>query len=143
MNEIPMLDGNDKDLIKKLEFELDAIDGSTSWDNSRERPYNGQPWTDSGQRGAQEVKGITMRDLCDCLVQGFLASSDPDQKLQDKTFALSKNEEWYKKGDWRYNDLYKIDLDKVDPRAVIQNFSCFVEKYMGIFPNFFISSSDD
>jgi hypothetical protein len=28
----------------------------------RNRPYNGQPLTDTGDRGKHEVKGITMRD---------------------------------------------------------------------------------
>lgn len=33
------------------------------------------------------------------------------------------------------NDLYGWDWNQLDPMAVFQNFSCEVERIMGIFPN--------
>ena len=32
-------------------------------------------------------------------------------------------------------DLYGWDLNEIDPIAVFQNFSCEIERLMGIFPN--------
>jgi hypothetical protein len=94
-------------------------DGNVGMDPNR--PYNGQPWTDEGERGKQEVFGITMRDLCDCMVVGFLMSTENLQGLAESGTAT-------------YNDLYN-DED-IDPRAVIQNTTCEVEKRMGIFTNY-------
>lgn len=95
----------------------------------RDRPYNGQPHTDTGQRGATELKGITFRDLRDCYIRAwFLASGDIN--------PVQYNEA--KKGENAVlceNDLYGWSLDKLDPIAVFQNFSCEIERLMGIYPN--------
>lgn len=40
----------------------------------RDRPYSGQRHTCLGQRGQQEVSGVTMRDIYDCFVRGFILS---------------------------------------------------------------------
>ena len=101
--------------------------------NDRNRPYNGQLHTDFGEREKTLVKGLTMRDISDCIAQGFLAASH-DSSLQDKTSAMCPEEKWYHKNNWEYNDLYKIKMD-IDPMAVIQNALCYIEAYMGIFPN--------
>jgi len=78
-----------------------------------------------------------MRDMADCIVQGFLsASGDPD--LQKKVFEKDKEfigTEYASKGNWRIQDVFKIDLSTIDPLAVIQNTMCFVEHYMGVYPN--------
>jgi hypothetical protein len=142
---IPMLSMDDPDFGAKLDFAMNTDGSSSDYENDRNRPYNGQPWTDNGIRGAQEVKGITMRDLKDCLIQAFLVCVDPDipdqAVLAKKVFEISndpdigKGTEYAAKGTWRTQDVYKVDLSKVDPVAVAQNMTCFVEHYMGIYPN--------
>lgn len=82
----------------------------------RDRPYNGQPHTDEGTRGATEVRGLTMRDLKDCFVIGAFESS-----------GLS--------ADAYPADIYGLDWNVLDPMAVVQNMLCNVEKRMGIYPN--------
>jgi hypothetical protein len=128
-----VLDMNDEDLQKKLEFASVAATGSSAYRNDRERPYNGQPQTDHGERGKTEVRGLTIRDISDCFVQGFLAASGVSE-LADKTISLDTDDASYKKGDWRYEDVYKIKTD-INPQAVIGMAMCFIEKYMGVFPN--------
>lgn len=34
-----------------------------------------------------------------------------------------------------HDDIYHIDLEDIDPGAVIQNAMCHIEKMMGIYPN--------
>lgn len=103
--------------------------GITDRNMKRDRPYNGQPHTDTGERGRTEVRGVTFRDLRDCyirawfLASGHISKAKYDEACKGENAALSEH------------DLYGFDLDKVDPMAVFQNFSCEVEKLMGIFPN--------
>lgn len=87
---------------------LDALD--------RKRPYNGQPWTSVGTRGSQEVSGITMRDIRDCYIRACFECS-----------CLLPSE--YPKS------IYDLDWNNIDPIAVIQATLCWIERYMGIFPN--------
>jgi hypothetical protein len=75
------------------------------YDGDRRRPYLGQSWTDQGERGKTEVRGLTMRDIGDCIRRGQKHATKP--------------------GD-------RIDYSEV---AVIQNALCEVERMMGIFPN--------
>lgn len=82
----------------------------------RSRPYNGQPWTDSGIRGKTEVNGLTMRDLRDCYIRGCYDSSGLAPKDYPKT-------------------IFGLNWENIDPMAVFQNMSCWIERYMGIFPN--------
>lgn len=120
---VPKVDIDSENFDKELEFELIAINGSSAYRNDRDRPYNGQPWTDNGIRGATKVEGLTMRDIRDCLVLAFLQSSlQPElrTKIED--------------GTWRWEDVYRIAND-IDFQAVGQNMSCNIEKMMGIYPN--------
>jgi hypothetical protein len=95
----------------------------------RDRPYAGQPHTDTGLRGKTEVKGITFRDLRDCFIRAVcLCGGDQFPELRDEAYkgenaALCEN------------DLYKLDLNQLDIIAVFQTLSCEVEKIMGIYPN--------
>jgi len=85
----------------------------------RNRPYLGQAHTTSGERGKQEVSGVTMRDIQDCLFLAILDASGctiPDYKMT-------------------INDVYAADLSKIDIMAVAQNMGCRIEKLMGIYPN--------
>lgn len=81
-----------------------------------ERPYEGQPHTDTGERGRQEVKELTLRDLRDCYVRACFRASGLTPK------------EWP-------NSLYDLPWADMDPLAVFGNMSCEIEQRMGIFPN--------
>lgn len=99
----------------------------------RDRPYDGQPHTDLGIRGATEVRGVTFRDLRDCFIRAAFLSSAflfPDDDLSFYHEA-EKGED----AALCDMDLYRMNWDKLDPMAVFQNFSCEVEKLMGIYPN--------
>lgn len=71
----------------------------------RERPYLGQLHTDHGERGKTEVKGLTMRDIADCIARGFAQAVRPEDK-------------------WTFSE-----------EAMVQCAMVNVEKMMGIFPN--------
>lgn len=86
--------------------ELDTLD--------RNRPYLGQPWTDDGERGKQEVHGVTMRDIKDCFIK---ACYDSNPHLEHP------------------KSIYDLDWNNIDIMAVCQNMTCWIEKYMGIYPN--------
>ena len=102
--------------------------------NDRERPYSGQIHTHNGERGQAKVRTLTVRDVTDCIYQGFLKSSD---NLQKKTVEINKEFQGTKYASdntWSHSDIYKIEGD-LDFGAVIQNTVCFIEHMMGTFPN--------
>ncbi len=101
----------------ELNFIFKEIQGSSGFSLNRNREYDGQAHTDCGIRGKEEVKGLTMRDISDCIVLGFLDASGLNIKNPI------------------HDDIYKIELGDIDLGAVIKNSLCHVEKYMGIFPN--------
>ena len=158
MNNIPIIDMNNENFNEELNFAVWSTDSTSDYDNSRERPYNGQLHTHHGERGKTEVKGLTMRDISDCLVKAMLLSSPPlngkdkefDEKFTKKytyvnedviptQYLLDNIDDYpYDKADlglWRHNDIYKLDFNNIDPGAVIQNLCCEIEQMMGIFPN--------
>jgi len=117
---------------------FDQIGHDLGWHDHnmrRDRPYNGQPHTCTGTRGATEIRGVTFRDLRDCFVRAVLLSTGaevidgvdmrPHYEEANKGEAAALCE----------NDLYVFNLDKLDPMAIVQNLCCEVEKAMGIFPN--------
>lgn len=111
-------DNAGENIISKIEFAMFDIQCSSGYSLDRARPYDGQPHTDQGERGKAIVVGLTMRDVSDCMVRGFLDAAG--------------------KGDTKnpvHDDIYNIDNDKIDFGAVIQNSMCWIEKYMEIFPN--------
>ncbi len=85
----------------------------------RSRPFDGQPWTDEGVRGKTKVRGLTMRDICDCFVLGWLDATSRSGLADSGTAS--------------YNDVF--EGDDPDPLAVMQNMTCRIEMLMGIFPN--------
>lgn len=154
--EVEMLDVSSENFKEQLEFAIWSTGGSSDYRNDRERPYNGQSWTVEGERGKTKVKGLTMRDIRDCLIKAMLISS-PSNKYLNEDF----NKCWEYSGDtvkptqylldhqnesdfistkvelgtWRPQDVYKINWNDVDPLAIAQNLTCEIEKMMGIFPN--------
>lgn len=81
----------------------------------RNRPYNGQGWTSDGERGQTIVKGLTFRDIRDCLILAFYDSRPPDCDSPKSVEDLP---------------LHDMSLE-----AISQNLCCWIERYMGIFPN--------
>lgn len=80
------------------------------------RPYDGQPHTDNGDRGKQEISGITMRDLRDCFIRACYESSGLPIAQWPGT-------------------VYGLPWEDMDIIAVAQNLTLNVEKAMGIYPN--------
>jgi hypothetical protein len=116
-------------MMEELSNFIDEVTGSNIKNLRRDRPYSGQPHTDKGIRGKQEVSGVTMRDLRDCLLRSFfLCSSHISPERYDEA---NKGED----AQLCDNDLYGWNLDEIDPVALMQNFTCDVERIMGIFPN--------
>jgi hypothetical protein len=155
---IPILDPTSENFKEDLAFNIWSTFSSSDYRNDRERPYNGQPHTDHGERGKTEVRGLTLRDICDCLIIAMLKSSpDKDYLDKEKEFLkcwdystdppkptqylldMQKQGKYISTkadtGDWRYQDVYKINWNDIDPLAIVQNMSCEIEKMMGIFPN--------
>lgn len=109
-----------EDFHRELTFAMKELQGSTAWSMDRDRPYDGQPQTDCGERGKQPVEGLTMRDVADCVVMGFLRACSDQQPVPENPV---------------YDDVYKLDLPNLDPIAVVQCAMCNIEKMMGIYPN--------
>lgn len=95
----------------------------------RNRLYDGQLHTDYGERGKTLIEGLTMRDMCDCYIRGWMLAAG--HILPKKYREAEKGE----KAKLNTNDLFGFDLNKVDPLAAMQNMMCEVERMMGIFPN--------
>lgn len=111
---------------------FDLIGHELGWHDHnmrRDRPYNGQSHTDKGIRGSTEVKGVTFRDLRDCMVRAFFLSAGHIRPAHYNEACKGENAALCE------DDLYGWDLNKLDPVAVIQNFTCEVERIMGIYPN--------
>ena len=160
---IPVVDSKSENFNEELAFNIWSTHSCSDYRNDRERPYNGQPWTDGGSRGKTKVKGLTMRDIKDCFIKAFLLSCPdkeyiaadvflkcwdfsvdpaiPTQYLLDKQkegrFVSTKVET----GNWRPQDVYLIK-EEPDPIAISQNMMCEVEKMMGIYPNINIVECD-
>lgn len=107
--------------------------GAYGWSMKRDRPYDGQPHTDLGVRGSTEVRGVTFRDLRDCWIRAAFQASA--HLFPDETPSFYDEAEKGEEAALCEQDLYRIDWDKIDPMAVFNNFSCEVEKLMGIYPN--------
>lgn len=169
LDEIPMLNPEDENFEDNLSFNVWSTQSSDDYRNDRERPYNGQSWTDSGERGKTEVKGLTMRDIKDCLIRAILESAPTDEyfenfhkcwdfseckhdtdKAKPTQFLLDKIEQEdpdylhvkAELGTWRPQDVYKIRWEEIDPIAMAQNLTCQIEKMMGIYPNIGTALSD-
>ena len=110
-----------------LEEMIDNATGANIGNLDRSRPYNGQSHTDIGERGKQEVHGITMRDLRDCYIRAVALSTGPGPLYVEADKGEDAN--------ICENDLYDLDLRHIDVIAIQQNLTCEVEKIMGIFPN--------
>jgi hypothetical protein len=131
-------------MSNEMEKLFDQVAHDLGWHDhnmSRDRPYSGQPHTDTGIRGATEIRGITFRDLRDCYIRAVLLSTGgrfyetDDPKLKARMAALYKEADKGEAAALCENDVYGFSTDQLDPIAICQNLCCEVEKIMGIFPN--------
>lgn len=116
--EIPLVAGDSPEEVMSNLAEL--LKDTTVLD--RDRSYTCQ----QSKRHQHIVSGLTMRDISDCIIRGFLLS------------AGHINPEGYAKveaGTCCQEDLYGWNLNEIDPVAVLQNTGCEIEKMMGIYPN--------
>jgi len=81
----------------------------------RNRPYKGQRHTDDGERGKTLIEGLTMRDVRDCFILALYDSAPANETLPMR--------------------LEDLPFDQMDLEAISQNMMCWIERYMGIFPN--------
>lgn len=125
---------NDSNMFQSLWGQIEDALGWNDHNMRRDRPYNGQPHTDTGKRGATEVCGVTFRDLRDCYTRAFFLSASHVKPAHYEEACKGEHATLCE------NDLYGWDLNQLDPIAVFQNFSCEVERIMGIYPN--VSLSD-
>jgi hypothetical protein len=95
-----------------------AIGLGTEHIADRSRPFDKAPQTFIGERGKQEVNGVTVRDVADCVAKAWLDSTGHHGK-PDPTYA----------------DIYLAPVFRPDPMAIVQNACVELEKRMGIFPN--------
>jgi hypothetical protein len=112
-----MEDEVNKQFLNEMNWAISDIKGSTAYSMDKNRPYDGQLHTNSGTRGKTVIVGLTMRDVADCFVKGFL----------DAGGIYRENPIW--------DDVYKLEMNDIDPIAVVQNAMCHIERMMGIFPN--------
>jgi len=133
--------------------------------NTRMRPYNGQPHTPTGERGKEEVKGLTIRDVLDCFAKSLIGTAgkhsilELPQKEWKELWINTGNVDEYGDGVFEPTDEMlkrinnnefvgdKADIglwswddmyhieDDFDPIAVLQNTAVEIEKMMGIYPN--------
>jgi hypothetical protein len=115
-----------------LERLWDQVADDMGWHDAnmrRNRPYSGQPHTDTGARGATEIRGVTFRDLRDCFIRAYCLAAMPFYEEANKGELAALCE----------NDLYGLKCEPgssvVDPIAVSQNLACEIERLMGIYPN--------
>lgn len=121
-----------------IEQLFDQIGHELGWHDHnmrRGRPYNGQPHTCMGARGATEIRGLTFRDLRDCFVRAVLLSTGAEVIDGVDMRPLYEEAQKGENATLCENDLYGFNLDKLDPMAIVQNLCCEVEKAMGIYPN--------
>ena len=106
------------EFMGSLKWAYAETQGSGAYSLDRSRPYDGQSHTDGGVRGKQEVHGVTIRDVADCVILAFLSCAGMERECPIR------------------DDIYSIpDLNELDPGAVVQNAVCNIEKMMGIYPN--------
>jgi len=115
----------EKTVISTPEDFAELLFSFTAHNCDPNRPYTGQSHTNEGLRGKQEVHGITMRDVADCLAIAFARACTEDDEIHKKADDNTLS----------YNDLYTMKWIDFDPVAVIQCLTCEIEKRMGIFPN--------
>ena len=118
-----------EDFLYNLGNAIRETQGSTAVSMDRNRPYDGQLHTNTGDRGRQEVHGVTMRDVVDCLIRAMVHCMNPDSEAGKDLLRKLEAESLI------WDNIFEADLSQMDPIAISQNLTCEIEKAMGIFPN--------
>lgn len=139
----------EQEKINKEELTLeDIVTSFTSNNCDTNRPYLEQ----QPKRAQMEIKGLTRRDICDCMVLGILECKDPDKYkelpriyISDKGAKFNCFDDLLNSDEGygysfidpervTYNDLYDWNLDDIDPVAAVQNMALHLERRMGVYP---------
>jgi len=134
------------EIFEKLVHEIEHSDFIKTKTMDRDREFVGAFNTFWGERGKTFVHGLKIRDLCDCIVRSIFLCSH--KSITDSGNKYLQNLcESAEKGEYsdmiKPSDLYTIELDALDPVAVIQTVMCEIEKMMGIYPNIETSQIED
>jgi hypothetical protein len=140
-----VLDFNDAKIEKEQLCLEDIIQGFTAHNCDKNRPcLEQQP-----KRAMIEIKGLTRRDISDCMALGILECKEGDDAPRvyvSEKGNLFKDFDSLEKADEgfsdsyvdpervTYNDLYGWNMDNIDPVAAIQNMACHLERRMNIYP---------
>lgn len=143
MNNI--LNFNDAKVEKEQPCLEDIINGFTAHNCDKNRPYLEQ----QPRRAMMEIKGLTRRDISDCMALGILECKEGDDiprvYVSEKGNLFKDFDSLEKAGEGlsdsyvdpervTYNDLYGWNLDNIDPVAAIQNMACHLERRMKVYP---------
>ena len=130
---------------------VELIEGGFSHNCDKNRPYNAQ----QPLRDKMEIKGLTRRDIQDCMVLGILCCKDeedyPEAAKLPRIYISEEGSKYYSFDELvesnesygysyldaekiTYNALYGWDLDKIDPIAAVQNMAVYLEIRLGIYP---------
>ena len=136
MNEDPLKDATFVPSNMSLAAVIDHMGSDVSM--QRGRPYDGQPHTTDGKRGAEFIRNMTFRDLRDCFIRGFISShmkykNGSLETIQPNQTLIDECEKGQNAAICQ-NDVYTLVGD-TDPIAVWQNMACEIEKVMKIYPN--------
>ena len=135
VTELLMKNPEDQRMLEQLESAILRQAGPKTM--RRDRPYNGQSHTHTGERGSLVVSGLTQRDLYDCMIRGYIQShlvyKDGTLEPLEPNATLSREASKGVYAQLNANDMFSL-VGGVDPLAVIQNTLCEVEKLMGEFP---------
>jgi hypothetical protein len=95
-----------------------------------------QPHTILGERGQYEVK-LKVIQICECFMRGFISGETDYGHMGSQTDGCLPVEKlgYHQLIDLLYENKKLKWFATVDPMAVIQNGSCYMEKVLGIFPN--------
>lgn len=105
--------------LDKADNPLDAIKAIFGENLDPNRPFLGQQHTYTGERGKQVLHTVRMRDVHD-LVLKHIAHACGDDRDPDEIIL---------------DDLYKYDLNQIDPLGLVIELCSDIERMMGIYPN--------
>ncbi len=143
-----IIDFNQEKIDREKPSLEELINSFTSNNCDPDRPELGQ----QPQRAVMEIKGLTRRDIQDCMVLGILECKDSEKYGELPRIYVSEKGNHFKDFDSlvksgegfddsyidparvTYNDLYGWNLNEIDPVAAVQNMACHLERRMGVYP---------
>ena len=105
--------------LDKAKNPIDVIKAVFSENLDPNRPFTGQPNSLAGERGNQLLYNIRMRDIQDLILKHIAHMCADDRNDNEITI----------------DDIYKYDLNDIDPLGLVVEVCCDIERMMGIYPN--------